>query len=288
MTNYLSLLSLLPLCLLAAYFLIGFVIYAILQRHGRGHRDNEVLSRHASPLLGRGVRHFMMWILGPYERGLVRLGVSPQTITAASVVTALVAGLALARGSFALGGWLYLVAGILDILDGRVARASGCTSTAGAYFDSVADRYAELFVLTGLALYYRDSWRLWLPLAAAFGSLMVSYARARGEALGVDVHIGTMQRPERLFYLGVTIAYSPLWESLVGPGGEHPEYLPTVVMLAFLAASSHITAVHRGVHTFRRLQSHDAAARPAPDRPGVTTGTQGVAARLWSRLRPTG
>ena len=202
MTNNLALL---PLCLLATYFLVGLAIYVVLQRHGREHCDQEVLSRHASPLLGRGARHFMMWILGPYERGLVRLGVSPQWITATSAVIALLAGLALARGSFALGGWLYLVAGILDILDGRVARASGCTSTAGAYFDSVADRYAELFVFTGLTVYYRDSWRLWLPLAAALGSLMVSYARARGEALGVDVRIGTMQRPERLFYLGVTI-----------------------------------------------------------------------------------
>jgi phosphatidylglycerophosphate synthase len=285
MTNYLSLL---PLCLLLTYFLVGLVTYVILQRHGRGHCDKEVLARHASPLLGRGARHFMMWILGPYERGLVRLGVSPQWITAASVVMALLAGVALARGSFALGGWLYLLAGILDILDGRVARASGCSSTAGAYFDSVADRYAELFVFIGLAVYYRDSWRLWLPLGAALGSLMVSYARARGEALGVDVRIGTMQRPERLFYLGVTIAYSPLWETLTRPGGEHPEYLPTVVMLAFLGVSSHITALHRIVHTFRQLRINEAAARDASDRSGVGTGTQGVAARLWSRLRPIG
>lgn len=285
MTNYLSLL---PLCLLATYFVVGLVIYAILQRRGRGYCDQDVLSRHASPLLGRGVRHFMMWILGPYERGLVRLGVSPQWITATSVVVAFLAGVALARGSFALGGWLYLGAGILDILDGRVARASGCTSTAGAYFDSVADRYAELFVFTGLAVYYRDSWRLWLPLGAALGSLLVSYARARGEALGVDVRIGTMQRPERLFYLGATLAYSPLWEALAGPGGEHPEYLPSVVMLAFLGVSSHITALHRSAHTFRELQRQDAAARPAPGHSAVGAGTPGMAARLWSRLRPTG
>jgi phosphatidylglycerophosphate synthase len=283
MTNSLSLL---PLCLLATYFFVGLAIYAVLQRHGRAHCDKDVLTRHASPLLGRGARHFMMWILGPYERGLVRLGVSPQWITGASLVVALLGGIALARGRFALGGWLYLVAGILDILDGRVARASGRTSTAGAYFDSVADRYAELFVFAGLAVYYRDSWRLWLPLAAALGSLMVSYARARGEALGVDVRIGTMQRPERLFYLGVAIAYSPLWETLAGPGGEHPEYLPTVVILAFLGLSSHITAVHRIVHTFRQLQSQESAS--APERPDVATAPQGVATRLWSRLRPTG
>ena len=267
MTNYLSLL---PLCLLATYFLVGLALYALLQRHGRGHCDKEVLTRHASPLLGRGARHFMMWILGPYERGLVRWGVSPQWITAASIGMALVAGVALARGRFALGGWLYLGAGILDILDGRVARASGCTSTAGAYFDSVADRYAELFVFTGLAVYYRDSWRLWLPLGAALGSLMVSYARARGEALGVDVRVGTMQRPERLFYLGVTIAYSPLWVTLVGPRGEHPEYLPTVVMLAFLGVSSHFTALHRIVHTFRRLQTQESAGPSAPRTPRPT------------------
>src|SRR5262249_37938702 len=159
-----------------------------------------------------------MWVLGPWERALVRSGVRPNQITLASLAVAMGAAAALAMGRFALGAWLYLAAGILDILDGRIARATGRVTAGGAFFDSVVDRYAEMVVFAGLAIFYRESWGLPVVLAAALGSFMVSYARARGEALGVDVTVGTMQRPERLFYLGLALLVSPVVEALVGHG----------------------------------------------------------------------
>ena len=94
-------------------------------------------------------------------------------------------GAAAAYGRFALAGWLYFLCGILDILDGRVARIRGQVSQAGAFLDSVIDRYAELFVFGGMTVFYRDSWALSAVLLASLGSLMVSYTRARGEALVV-------------------------------------------------------------------------------------------------------
>src|SRR2546430_13443438 len=192
-----------PLFALTAYFIVALGLFSLRARWVGIAVDAEIESRPASRLLGRFLRHYMMWVLGPWERALVRWRVTPNALTMASFVTACASGIFFALGNFGAGGWLYLLTGILDILDGRIARATGKVTTGGAFFDSVMDRYAELVVFGGLSIYYRGSWALYVVLLASLGSIMVSYTRARGEALGVNVNIGTMQRPERLFYLGV-------------------------------------------------------------------------------------
>lgn len=243
-----------PALVVSAYFVIMLGVFALKSRVGGLPVDADVARRSASKLLGRYLRHYLMWVLRPYERLLIRLKVSPNAITLASLGTAALSGWALATGRFALGGWLYLFTGILDIFDGRIARATGRVSAGGAFFDSVMDRYAELVVFGGLAYFYRSSWAMLVALAAAVGSVMVSYTRARAEGLGVnDVNIGTMQRPERLFYLGVTTALAPILETLVGHG-SWPMFAPVVVALALLAISANVTAVRRIVHTIARLE----------------------------------
>ena len=244
--------TLLPLFGVAAYFLGALAVFQIRLWLGHPLEDAEVSERPASIVLGRYWRHYMMWVLSPFERLLARLHVSPSAITFASLVAAVGSALCLSRGRFGAGGWLYLVTGMLDILDGRVARATGRVSRAGAFFDSVIDRYAELAVLSGLAIYYRDRWVLAVALAAAVGSVMVSYVRARGEALGVDVKVGTMQRPERLFYLGLMVCQSPAWEALFPSVGK-TLFAPAVAALLLLGASANVTALRRIRHTLRAL-----------------------------------
>ena len=154
-------------------------------RVGSGSRvDAEVASRPASKLLGRFLRHYIMWVLGPWERALVRWRVTPNALTFSSFVVACLSAVFFAVGNFGAGGWLYLLTGILDILDGRIARATGKVTKGGAFFDSVMDRYAELVVFGGLTIFYRHNWALYVALVASLGSIMVSYTRARGEALG--------------------------------------------------------------------------------------------------------
>jgi len=269
-----ALVPLAPALALVAYFLIALAVFAVRCARRGLPADTQIDGRPASRLLGRWIRHYMVWTLSPWERALVRLHVAPNRITLASLVVACGAGAALAWGRFTLGGWLYLLAGMLDILDGRVARASGRVTRGGAYFDSVIDRYAELAVFSGLALYYRATPALWVVLAAAVGSVMVSYARARAQGLGVDAPIGAMQRPERLFYLGVVVAHSPLVE-LLAPSRGRPLYLPTVIALGLLAVSSHVTAARRIVHTLRALDGPQ----------NVTAVKRG---RLLALLRTTG
>ncbi len=249
-----------PLFALAAYFIIALGLFSLRARWVGIAVDAEVASRPASKLLGRYLRHYMMWILGPWERALVRWRVTPNALTFASFVTACLSGVSFALGDFGAGGWLYLLTGILDILDGRIARATGMVTKGGAFFDSVMDRYAELVVFGGLTIYYRHSWAIYVALVASLGSIMVSYTRARGEALGVAVNIGTMQRPERLFYLGVISGLSPIVETLFGHGAL-PPFVPVVVALGLLGASANVTAVRRIRHTLARLDGRAQAPR---------------------------
>lgn len=255
-----------PLLALSSYFFTGLFIYLARYRRDASLEDAEVRERPASRVLGRTLRHYLMWMIRPWERGLVRLGVSPTTLTLVSLVFAAAAAVSLGAGAFALGGWLYLLAGILDILDGRVARATSRVTRSGAYVDSVIDRYAELLVFAGLAVYYRGGWELGVVLGAAIGSVMVSYARARGEALGVDVRVGTMQRPERLAWIGIIVAHAPLWELAIGSTAAHPRYWPAVIAIGVLAISSNITAARRILHTVRALDGAAPAESPRPTR----------------------
>jgi len=255
-----------PLFALAAYFIIALGLFSLRARWVGIAVDAEVASRPASKLLGRYLRHYIMWVLGPWERALVRWRVSPNALTFASFLVACVAAVCFALGNFGAGGWLYLLTGILDILDGRIARATGKVSKGGAFFDSVMDRYAELVVFGGLAVFYRQSWAIYVALAAGLGSVMVSYTRARGEALGVQVNIGTMQRPERLFYLGVISGLSPIVETLFGHG-TLPPFVPVVVALGLLAASANVTAVRRISHTLARLDGRSQPPRTEAEAP---------------------
>ncbi len=241
-----------PLFALAAYFIIALGLFSLRARWVGVPVDAEVASRPASKLLGRYLRHYIMWVLGPWERALVRWRVTPNALTFASFVVACVSATFFALGNFGAGGWLYLLTGILDILDGRIARATGKVTKGGAFFDSVMDRYAEIVVFGGLAVFYRGSWAIFVALVALLGSVMVSYTRARGEALGVQVNLGTMQRPERLFDLGVISGLSPIVETLFGHGSL-PPFVPVVVALALLGASANVTAIRRISHTLARL-----------------------------------
>jgi hypothetical protein len=105
----------------------------------------------------------------------------------------------------------------------------------------------------------------------------VSYTRARGESLGVQVNIGTMQRPERLFYLGVISALSPIVETLFGHG-MLPPFVPVVVALLLLGFSANVTAVRRITHTLalldgRRKQAEEAPVAAAAETPIVPLRT---------------
>lgn len=245
--------SLGPAMMITAYFVLGLMLYGARRVLIGPYRDAEMEERGDSALLMMGIRRYFFWLIQPPFRLLRWLELPPNAITTLSGLISISSGVAFAGGHFSLGGWLYIFSGILDIFDGRLARATGRSSAQGAALDSILDRYADAAVLAGLAWFYRDSWVLVAALIATSGSLLTSYIRAKGEALGLDVKVGMMQRPERVVTLGVSTAFAPFLEALYPHSGAVPPYLLAVVGLVFLAASSQMTAARRFIYVLRSL-----------------------------------
>jgi len=202
-------------------------------------------------LLGRRLRLWFRARMAPLVELAVAAGISADAITRSQLVTSLVAAGAYARGWMFVAGWLLIASGTLDVLDGQVARRRGAAGPRGAFVDSLVDRYSESAVYAGLAVFYRTTWALWAVLAAWVGALLVSYARARAEALGVDCRVGWLQRPERYVVLGVGSMASTLLAHLTGRVPScHGVAAASIALLAVLA---HVTVWQRARATLRAL-----------------------------------
>jgi len=219
----------------------------------RGRRDPDAERKGSSFLLGTGdfVVHWFMWAIGPLERGLLRAGAGPDALNAAGLAFGIASGVLIGLGHLEAGGWAIALAGVSDILDGRLARARKLASPYGKFIDSTLDRFVETFAFLGFGVYFAD-WR-WGPLVVAAGlggSLLVSYAQARGETVGVSGSGGLMQRAERLVLqiLGCLLD-PPLCRWL-----DRPEGTVLFWVLVVMAAGAFGTAVHRTVWIARRLR----------------------------------
>lgn len=137
---------------------------------------------------------------------VVQLGISANAVTLAGLALTIAAAYLIAVGFHPAAGLVLCLAGLLDGLDGSVARASGQQSPFGAFWDSIIDRFAEAVTFLGALIYFLavNSWvGVILTFVAAVGSLLVSYARARAEGLGLQLREGVLTRLERVAVLVV-------------------------------------------------------------------------------------
>lgn len=195
-------------------------------------------------------------VMKPVEDFLILNHVPPNALTLIGLGLNVVAGLLFGLGHFFSAGWVIVLAGNFDFLDGRVARATNRTSQIGAYLDSVTDRYSDLFLFSGLIVYYRHSWVMLFALAGLFGSFLVSYTKSRAESLGVRCDVGLMQRPERILYLGLGSILSSIFQITLMPfypRGEYPAQHILIFVLIFIAVLANVTAVHRIWHTMQQI-----------------------------------
>jgi CDP-diacylglycerol---glycerol-3-phosphate 3-phosphatidyltransferase len=216
------------------------------------------MSRTRLTLIPAWVRASFLDLIDPVAAWLVRWRVQPNTITVASVVVLLGAGVAFGLGFPRMGAFWLLISGILDILDGKVARRGGTASTFGAFFDSTLDRLGEAVLFSGIAIYFvTTSGQRWpilglgVSLLTMAGAFLVSYARARAEGLGLDCSVGLAQRPERIVGLGVPTLF-------VGAGPHGWLLLGLMVVLAIVNT---ITVVQRVAHVYRLTLPAERAAR---------------------------
>ncbi len=205
----------------------------------------------ASGLLGTGLRTWFRDRLEPLADTLVRAGVGANAVTGLQLGASVLSALAFGAGWTFTGGWLLIGGGTLDVLDGAIARKEGAAGPRGAFVDSVTDRYGEGAVCLGLAVYFQASWALWAVLAALIGGFMVSYTRARAEALGISCSIGLMQRPERYVLLGGGAIVGTLVGHLTcSPAPASGLLVGSVLLVALLA---NLTALQRVLYAVRRF-----------------------------------
>lgn len=151
------------------------------------------------------------WFLDPIGRFLNRLGLTPITVTILGVVGSSLAAFFVARGQISVGGIIMLIAWPIDALDGTMARLRGEASDWGAFVDSVSDRYSELIVLGALLYYFAmhdEHVAEVVTFAAAAGSVLVSYVKARAEAQSFSAKEGLLTRAERYLVLGPALLFN--------------------------------------------------------------------------------
>ena len=135
---------------------------------------------------------------------LLGLGLKPNHITLAGLCGNIIAAVLIGSGRLMAGGLMAALMGPLDAVDGAMARKIGVPTRFGGFLDSVIDRYDELLLLGGVLVYFTrggNTWGIYLTYAAAAGSVLVSYMRARAEALGFDGKVGLLTRVERYIIL---------------------------------------------------------------------------------------
>jgi CDP-diacylglycerol--glycerol-3-phosphate 3-phosphatidyltransferase len=206
-------------------------------------------------------------LLNPVVETLVRNRVHPNLISSFGFLVTLAGAILIFQRSIIAGVVVFLLGGMMDILDGRVARETGLASKFGSFYDSTLDRVSEIVVYFSLYAYFRPLSNFWwvgyVVILAMVGSLMVSYTRAKAEALGVECKVGTMQRPERVVLLGVGGLLIPVFD-LIAPEWR---FAPLLLALGLIAVLANITALERiySVYKVARGVPLDGAA-PAPNR----------------------
>ncbi|GAB4253321.1 MAG: hypothetical protein Kow00129_14320 [Thermoleophilia bacterium] len=178
-------------------------------------------------------------LFDPFVQVLGKLHVTPNQLTVAgALLNAVAAGLIVSDRLF-WAGVVFVLGSLLDMLDGTLARLAQKVTPFGAFLDSTLDRVSEGLILAGVAYYLADQGRQLdasLVVLALLGSLLVSYTRARAEALGLECKVGLMSRPERVVLLAVGLFF---------------DVLPYVVYV--LVGLTTYTVVQRVLHTRKQL-----------------------------------
>lgn len=207
--------------------------------------------------------------VAPAGRALQRTGLSPDHLTAAGIVLSVPTAWAIASGHLIVGLLLYIASALPDLFDGSLAKASGRASRRGAFFDSVGDRINDTAVLAGIAWYAQDRFgghAALVPLAVLGASQLVSYVRAKADALGIDAKSGLMERGERVVFTCAALVFSA-------------EMLP--ILWAIFGLSC-ITAGQRFVRVWRQAGK---PPPPEPVRPLRVPASRGTVALRWRAWR---
>jgi CDP-diacylglycerol---glycerol-3-phosphate 3-phosphatidyltransferase len=191
---------------------------------------------------------------------LIDSRLTPNAISMVGLIGNLTAAVLIWQGLYFLGGIAFIVGSVMDTLDGRYARASGKGTLFGAFLDSTLDRIEEGIVLTAVAYRFAltgDEFAAAMCVVVVLGSLMVSYTRARAEALGVECKVGLATRPVRVVILSIGLVFAK------GAGIFDADLLaPAIYAMAALTA---FTVFQRVWHVRNELRRLGAEVQRAPE-----------------------
>ena len=194
---------------------------------------------------------------------LIDSRLTPNAISMVGLIGNLTAAVLIWQGLYFLGGVAFIVGSVMDTLDGRYARASGKGTLFGAFLDSTLDRIEEGIVLTAVAYRFAltgDEFAAAMCVVVVLGSLMVSYTRARAEALGVECKVGLATRPVRVVILSIGLVFAK------GAGIFDADLLaPAIYAMAALTA---FTVFQRVWHVRNELRRLGAEVQRAPVQDG--------------------
>ncbi len=182
------------------------------------------------------------YLLKTYSLVFKNKSVNPNVLTISGAFFGLLASACVVFNQFLLAGFSLFVSGFFDMLDGAVARSLKKATVFGGFLDSVLDRYTDLLVMGAILFFYmKQNYLCYASVAfvAVVGTAIIPYARARGEAAGVQCRSGLMERPERTVLLLIGL-FVPLLLSWV------------MLILAFL---THITVIQRIIHVRRAIKN---------------------------------
>lgn len=187
---------------------------------------------------------------------LAAIGMTPNAATVLGFALNVVTAAVIATGHLTYGGILLFVSAGFDMLDGALARVTSRQSSFGAFLDSLLDRYSEAAILAALIYVFTlrgNTGVVLLTYLVAVGSILISYARARAEGLGLQARVGIAPRPERVIILGVGLLIN---------------VQTTVAALVILAFLTHVTAIQRLYHVWRQTEGSpkQGSLDPRPER----------------------
>lgn len=233
--------------------------------------ENEMTMTQKSSTFKRfrdSLQQGIYFIINPFVRFLIRIGVTPNMVTTigllgniAAAAIFVYAGYSATPGTdmnyplITWGGVVIILFSLFDMLDGQVARLGGMASTFGAMYDSVLDRYCELFTLGGISYYLIQTGYVGgalITFIALVGSIMVSYVRARAEGLGLECKVGFMQRPERVVVTSLGALAAGITGMSADPMKFDAMYI-LIVAMGIIAVLANITAFARVAHCHKEL-----------------------------------
>jgi CDP-diacylglycerol--glycerol-3-phosphate 3-phosphatidyltransferase len=185
-------------------------------------------------------------ITGPLNAVLVKTRLKPNTLTWCALAISLIAAATIATNHPIIAGFLVLISGLFDILDGALARSTNQATRFGALLDSTFDRISDAILLLGLLAFYilsGGATEIVLVFLALIASFLTSYIRARAEGIGINCPVGLFTRTERVIILALGLLFSPLYRYSI------------IIALLLMIVFGFVTVVQRLVYVWQQAKS---------------------------------